>query len=515
MSGDLKDPGTSLPRGTLAAVLVTMAVYLSLAVALAGARPASELSENSLIISEISRWPTLITVGIFAATLSSALGSMMGAPRIFQAFARDKVFSQFDFFAAGSGPNDEPRRAIVLTFVISQIAILLADLDAIAPVITMAFLITYGTLNLATFYEGITKNPSYRPRFRYCHWSVSLAGAISCVVVMFLLAPMFALLAVGLMIALHWLISTRELDLGWSDLRSGLLFERARKNLLSLNEEMEHPKNWRPIILALSGAGWSRSHLVVYGHWLTERHGILSLGQVIRGEVEDRLERRANQERLLSQFIRDEELQAFPAVVVDADLMGGVEALVQCHGLGAIRPNTILLGWPIEEKNYDTFIELLRILAGLKKSVIALRFAEGRLDPWEAPEGTLDVWWRDEENGEMMLLLAHLLTQSTPWLQRPIRLLRVIKNEEGREEMTQHLTELSTKARIQTTPVVLVSDNVAETIRVTSSKAALVFLGLEPPKEGTEWEILKRVNDMVGDLPRIVFVDSGGGMSLE
>jgi len=111
---------------------------------------------------------------------------MMGAPRILQAFARDEIFKRLTFFGAGSGASREPRRATVLTFVIAQICILLGDLDAIAPIITMFFMITYGLLNLATFYEAMTKNPSYRPTFRYCNWSVSLAGAVGCLAVMFL-----------------------------------------------------------------------------------------------------------------------------------------------------------------------------------------------------------------------------------------------------------------------------------------------------------------------------------------
>ena len=127
-----------------------------------------------MVIADIAYWPFVITAGVFAATISSAMGSMMGAPRILQAFARDNVFLTLRPFAAGSGKSNEPRRAIVLTFVISQVTVLLADLNTIAPLITMFFMITYGLLNLATFYEAITKNPSYRPRFRFSHWSTSL-----------------------------------------------------------------------------------------------------------------------------------------------------------------------------------------------------------------------------------------------------------------------------------------------------------------------------------------------------
>ena len=210
----------------------------------------------------------------------------------------------------------------------------------------MFFMITYGLLNLATFYEAITKNPSYRPRFRFCHWSTSLAGALGCLAAMFLMDWIWAAVSIVLMGLLYGYISRQEIQARWGDLHSGLLFERTRQNLLRLEDELYHPKNWRPIIVAFSGASWNRPHLALYGHWFASGHGLLTLAQVIQGDVDDRWERRANQERILHHFIREQELEAFPAVVVAPYLSDGIEALVQCQGLGAVRPNTVLLGWP-------------------------------------------------------------------------------------------------------------------------------------------------------------------------
>jgi amino acid transporter len=515
MSGDLRDPAKSIPLGTLAAVAVTAIIYLVMAVLFGSCRSHETLSGDPLVISDIARWPILITAGVFAATLSSALGSMMGAPRVLQAFARDNVFQTLRFFAAGSGGGSEPRRAIVLTFLISQTCILLADLNTIAPLITMFFMVTYGLLNLATFYEGITKNPSYRPRFRFSHWTVSLAGAVGCVAVMFLIDWRWAAVSIVAMALLHWCIGRKEIEARWGDLQSGLLFERTRRNLLRLEDHLYHPKNWRPIILALSGAGWTRPHLAVYGHWFTTGQGILTLGQVIQGEVEQHLQRRANQAKILHDFIRSEELEAFPAVVVAPFLSDGIEALVQCQGLGALRPNTVLLGWPTSPERVDTFGAMLRTVEGLNRSIVAVRFAEEPDDAWSVPPGTIDVWWRGRKNGELMLLLAHLLTTNTEWRQRPIRLLRVIENEAGRDEVMRHLIELADQARIRAKPQVFVSDDPRQTIQETSRNAAVVLMGFETPAEGDEQAFYRRMESWAGDLPRVVFVDSMGGMSLE
>ncbi len=149
---------------------------------------------------------------------------MMGAPRILQAFARDNIFRRLKWFARGSGPSGEPRRAIVLTFLIAQAGVLAGDLDTIAPIITMFFLMTYGTINLACFYESISHNPSFRPTFRLNHWSVALLGALGCLGVMFLINALWAAVAIVLAGLLYFLIARAEILVKWGDLgqRAGL-----------------------------------------------------------------------------------------------------------------------------------------------------------------------------------------------------------------------------------------------------------------------------------------------------
>lgn len=508
MSGDLKDPGKSIPLGTLAAIAVTAVIYLAMAVMMAGSRSAEELIDNKLIVNDISLWPVLITVGVFAATMSSALGSMMGAPRIMQALARDNIFKSLRFFGFGSGANNEPRRAIVLTFALSQIAILLADLDTIAPLITMCFMITYGLINLATFYEAITRNPSFRPRFRYSHWSTSLAGAVGCIAVMLLIDWKWALMSMVLMAAIHNWIGRREIEARWGDINSGLLFERTRKNLLKLEEQLYHPKNWRPIILAISGATWDRPHLAVYGHWLTNGHGILLLGQVIHGEIENRIDRIQGQEELLHNFVRKQGLEAFPSVVAASSLSEGIESLVQCQGFGALRPNTVLVGWPSSLQRAELFGSTLRTVSRFKRSLIAVRLSEevAESDPWKPDEGTIDVWWRGQKNGELMLLLAHLFTLNPEWRNRPVRLLRVIENEAGIDEVKAHLDDLTTSSRIDATSRVVVSDNARQAIKRESRFSALTILGFEPPAEGSESAFYEVMDALAEGTSRAIFV---------
>ena len=315
MSGDLKNPSKAIPQGTLWAIVATAIVYAAMGFLLAGSAERIQLHGDQMIVRSVSRWPWLITAGVFAATLSSALGSMMGAPRILQALARDTIFPKLQLFAVGSGPSAEPRRAIILTFIVSTICIIAGDLNSIAPLITMAFMITYGTINLATFYETITRNPSYRPTFRYSHWGTALAGAVGCASVMLLIDWQWAIISTALMACIYYFIYRKQVVSRWGDLGNGLMFERTRKNLLRLEQTLYHPKNWRPIILAMSGGSTNRRYLAIFGHWLTSGHGILNIGQVIQGNVEDLIDRIESQEEVLSNFIRKEELEAFPNVV--------------------------------------------------------------------------------------------------------------------------------------------------------------------------------------------------------
>ncbi|TWT41415.1 amino acid permease [Botrimarina hoheduenensis] len=528
MSGDLRDPARSIPRGTLAAVVVTSLIYLTLAVLLAGVRPHEELIDNNMVIRDVAVWPLLITAGVFAATLSSALGSMMGAPRILQAFARDEVFPWLKFFAAVSGPSREPRRATVFSFVIAEACVLLGDLNAIAPIITMFFMITYGLLNLATFYESITRNPSYRPTFRYCHWSLSLLGAVGCLAVMLLINWLWALVAIAVIGAIYAYIRFMEIEGRWGDLRGGVAFERARQALLRLEEEAYHPKNWRPVVLALASSAWSRPLLAIYGQWLTAGHGVLTLAQVVRGDVEDHAERRQRYENALKTFIAKEELRAFAAVVVENHLSDGVESLVQCHGIGGFKPNTVLFGWPKSESASLAFGASLRLLSRLRRSVICARLTADNAPPepgmseqqthdalWDAPVGTIDVWWRGMQNGELMMLLAHLLQRNPEWRRNQIRVLRVVPNAEAISDVLDHINELAAASRIRVEPVVVVSNDAMRTIRETSAAAAIALLGFEAPVEGDEAAFYLRMEHLAGGLPRVLFIASAGGMALD
>ena len=514
MSGDLRDPGKSLPLGTFTAIGVTAVVYLLLIVLLGGSVERSQLVANSFIMRDIAMWPSVIIAGVFAATLSSALGSMMGAPRILQAFARDGIFKSIGFLGRGSGATAEPRRAIIMTALVSQAAILLGDLDAIAPIITMFFMVTYGTLNLACFYEGYSRNPSFRPRFKLSHWSLALAGAVGCLAAMLIMDFVWAIASLLAMAGLYWSIRRIGIRARWGDVRSGVAFERARRALLKLEEQPIHPKNWRPIVLALGAGPTLRHQIAEFGFWLTAGRGVMSLGQVISGEVEDRLERSYQAERRLRQFIEEERLDAFAAVVVDEDLLEGVKALLQCHGIGAVRPNTVLLGWSDDPDELERYAELLRLSQSLQRNIVIIKREQQR-ERWSPPAGEIHIWWHSRKNAPLTLILAHLLKQNPELRRRHLRFIHIVPDESAREDAQKHLADITERTRIDVDPLVIVSDNLRESLLNVSGNAGIVLLGFEPPEEGQHIPFFQEIEVLTDGLHDVILACGAQPLDLD
>ncbi len=461
-----------------------------------------------------SKFPALIYAGVFFATLASALGSMMGAPRILQAFARDNIFRRLRWFSRGSGRSNEPRRAIVLTFLIAQIGVLAGDLDTIAPVITMFFLMTYAAVNIACFYEGRSRNPSFRPTFRFNHWFIALLGALGCLGVMFLINAIWATVALVLAGTLYFLIARNEIHVTWGDLDSGLAYQNARRALLRLEREHYHPKNWRPAILALSGGASNRLHLAEYACWFTADSGIVSIGQVIRGKLEDLFDRRREAETILRKFILKEDLPAFPVVIVEEDLHAAIKALLQCHGIGGIRPNTVLLGWSEDPENHPIFFETISTVKEMRRSLLVVA-TEQEQQKYYIPDGAITLWWDTIKNVELMLLIAFMLKKNRAWRDHLIRIIRPVVPKADRENIETEMRKMLAKARIEADLVIVPTETPLEALRHNMQPSAVLFSGFEPANEETETDLLSDLQQIV-DLPGdVIFVYNAGDISVE
>jgi hypothetical protein len=231
----------------------------------------------------------------------------------------------------------------------------------------------------------------------------------------------------------------------------------------------------------------------------------LSLGQVITGEVDDRLERGYRAEQLLRQTISKDGLEAFPAIVIDEDLLEGVKALLQCHGIGGIRPNTLMLGWGDDPEQLERFGEVLRLAAHLQRNIVVIKREDAR-EPWTTLPGDIHVWWHGRRNGPLMLLLAHLLVQNPEFRRRTVRLIHAVPEESARESAQEHLTEVTSRARVDAEPTTLVYDNLHEAVINTSKEAAIVFFGFHPPAKGAHIQFFQDIEVLTDGLPEVVLV---------
>ncbi|HCF05842.1 MAG TPA: amino acid permease [Desulfomicrobiaceae bacterium] len=514
MSGDLQEPARSIPRGTFAAIGFSGFIYVAITVALAAGVPRAALLGEGFVMQEYAYSSTLVYAGVFCATLSSALGSMMGAPRILQAFARDGVFPWLRWFGQGSAPAGEPRRATVLTFLIAQLGVLAGDLNAIAPVITMFFLLTYGAVNLACFYEGRSNNPSFRPTFRYNHWSIAFVGNLGCVGVMFLMNPLWAVVALVLGAVVFFYIARSEINVRWGDLAGGLAFQVARNALLRLERERYHPKNWRPSILVLSGGAFRRLRLVEYACWFAVDSGIVSIAQIITGNLDQLHKHREEAENILRKFIIQENLPAFPVVVADEDFHSAFKGLLQCHGIGGMKPNTVLLGMSEDQDKEAMFWDVITTAKDMRRSLIVVASACEEECP-KSPGGEITVWWDSVKNGELILLLCFMLKKNREWRDCPLRIVRPVPRKADVESIEREMAVLLGKARIEAEVVIVPTDNAFFAVKTHMHASSVLFKGFDPDVDiEHRWSVFDgdKTMSLCGD---IIFVYNAGGVSLE
>ncbi|NEP63333.1 MAG: amino acid permease, partial [Symploca sp. SIO2G7] len=232
MSGDLKDPKKSIPVGTLAAVGVGYLIYMTIPIVLNNRVDPTNLIADPLIMRKISLWGDAILLGVWGATLSSAIGSILGAPRVLQALARDNILpKRLRWLGHGHGPADEPRLGTWFTLGVVLAVVCIGDLDAIAPILTMFFLTTYMVLNVAAGIEGFLQSPSFRPTFRV-PWYISLLGALGCIAIMFLINPAATVAAAIIVLGIYLWLERREIRTTWGDVRQGIWLSLVRAGLL-------------------------------------------------------------------------------------------------------------------------------------------------------------------------------------------------------------------------------------------------------------------------------------------
>uniref|UniRef100_A0A5S6QLM9 Solute carrier family 12 member 2 n=1 Tax=Trichuris muris TaxID=70415 RepID=A0A5S6QLM9_TRIMR len=370
ISGDLKEPHTAIPKGTILAILITSGIYCLCILATGftclkeasgsvqdlrnGTISACEGHSNCTygsmnyfqIMEMQSLFPPIVTAGIFAASLSSALSSMVSAPKIFQALCKDNLFPYIGYFGKGYGRNNEPRPAYVLTFLIACGVIVIGDLNVIAPIISNFFLASYALINYACFDASHSQSPGFRPAFKYYNKWLSLCGAALCVSVMVVSNWWATLVTLAVMLVLYVILLRRKPDVNWGSSVQAHAYRNALNAMLRLSQTEEHVKNYRPQMLVMTGEPMMRPHLIDFASSITKDTSLLICAEVVVQQFPERLVKALPDiQSRYSLWLRSQKYRSFFHLVSAKSMDDGARQLLQTCGLGKLKPNIMLIGF--------------------------------------------------------------------------------------------------------------------------------------------------------------------------
>lgn len=452
LSGDLKEPRRSIPLGTLAGTLTGLAVYLAAVVKLGYSASPSELAGDQFIMSRIAAWGPIIFVGLGAATLSSALGSILVAPRTLQALCADRIFPSArwnDLMSRGRGKSNEPANATWVTAVIVVVFVALGNVDFVAQIISMFFMITYGALCSISFLEHFAGNPSYRPTFR-TKWYASLLGAVACFLMMFMMQPGYAVLAIATMASIYiWLGRTRKGERSLAMVFRGVLFQLTRKLQIAIQKRQATTdmSNWRPSFIAIARFSVARVAPFNLLRWLSHHYGFGSYIHFIEGPLTLTTHQEAQQalKRLIAQT-QVSDAGIYVDTIVSPTFKTAVAQIVQTPGIAGMENNGILFSYhkdhgdelaPIIEGCYFAAVTGLNICI-LRSGARHFGFRR-----------TIHIWLTpgDYRNANLMILLAYILLGHAEWSGCEIHVFDVAEASNG-ESRSSQIDELIASGRL-------------------------------------------------------------------
>jgi len=482
LSGDLKDPTKSLPLGTLSSVVLSYIVYIAIPLFLSSIIADQRiLLINPFIMKDVAAVGSLIVLGVWGATLSSALGALLGAPRTLQAMARDRIV--FPIIGKGFGKGQDPRIAVVISFVVALGGILAGDLNLIAPVLSMFFLTAYGILNLSAALEGLIGSPSWRPKFAV-PWGYSFIGACCCFAAMFMINAGATFIALIVSSAVYVLVKKRQINTSWQDMRYGILNLLLYFIMHKLEERKPDERTWRPNLLVLSGSPQSRWHLIELANAITCKRGFMTISTIIP-EDSHSPERLDNLKDALRSYIRENRVRALMNVHPAKDILTGAQEMVKAHGFGSIAPNTIILGETEKKENFLEYAKLIKLVHQLQRNLIIVR--NGEIQVKSDEQLRMDVLWRGKQkNAGLMLALAYLIRISDKWNKAQLTVKTIINEPEKESEVKNWLEDFIKKQRLKAEADIIVNaenKDVFTLMKENTHDANLVFIGMRPPEE--------------------------------
>ena len=499
MSGDLKDPKKSIPSGTIAAIAVGFVVYIALAVFMAYAIDAEMLRTDYNVLMKTALFAPAVVAGIWGATLSSALGGILGGPRILQAMSLDRITPKI--FGNGVGKDKEPRNALLITLLIAEGGVLIGELDMIAEICSMFYLAAYGFINISFFLESWA-SADFSPSFKVKRW-VGLIGFIATFAVMFQLNPGAMVAAFIVIGGIYMYLQRRQLALSTGDVWTSVWSSLVMKGLRKMDATDDTTRNWKPNILLFTGGTENRPHLIEISKAIAGQVGLVSNFDLIENPEADVLfskHKQSVQDPVLIEhgiFGRRQEVK---------NVFQGIETIASTYGFSGVEPNTIMLGWAKNTKDPIWFAQMTQKLIALDYNVIYLDY------DWNRKFGKyqqIDVWWHNLKNNvELTFNLIKFISRSNEWRNANIRIILI--NDTSKEGFEHRINKMLDRYRIEATVKVinnhLQKKSSYDLMKAESQKADLILAGIPEIPEGQEKEFVDTTTEMFESIATTLLV---------
>ncbi|MCB0807428.1 MAG: amino acid permease [Bacteroidales bacterium] len=487
LSGDLKKPGKSIPLGTLGGTFTGMIIYFFIVYKLALSAGPADLVNDQLVMARIAMYGTIvIPLGLAASTISSALGSVMVAPRTLQALAYDHSFplKRLNWWLSRSRKHDkEPVNASLVTCIIALIFVAFGDVNAVAGIISMFFMVTYGSLCLISFMNHFGSSPSYRPSF-HSRWYISLTGFLVALWVMFKINTPYALFAIGMMILLYFYISSYHRHRsGMQAIVANVLFQMNRniQVFLQKSASAKTDKEWRPSVICISKDSFERTSAFDLLNWISYKYGFGTYLHLIEGYFSRSTheESKIILKDLLRKFDKVEN-HVFVDTLISPSYTSAIAQAIQIPGIAGMENNMVIFEFDKTKPHLKEIVENFSLVNAGGFDVCIVGSAHKPIKKREE----IHIWIRssDTENANLMIMLGFIIQYHPLWEKSSIRIFEVCKPEE-REHIRQKLEELLLTGRLPITSknVEIISDNeglpMKQLISNRSESAGLTILG--------------------------------------
>jgi len=456
LSGDLKNPGKSIPLGTMGGTLTGLIVYILVVWKLAISASPADLTNDQLIMSRIAlAGPIIIPIGLAACTFSSALGSILVAPRTIQAVATDKTLPIGrinTFLAKGKGANKEPFNATLISSIIALFFILIGNIDVVAEIISMFFLFTYGSLCLISFLNHFGSSPSYRPRFK-SKWFLSLGGFLLSVWVMFMINPFYTIAAFIIIVIIYLVIEHYNKDQkGFVDIFMGALFQLSRHLRVFMQKSQSTIENeeWRPSAICISSNSFERDKVLELMKWISHQHGFGTYFHFIEGYYGKQTYQDAQEiRRQLVDLQKEDKSALYIDTMISPSYTSAIAQVIQAPSISGMENNMVVFEY---DKQYPE--ELSRILDNInlvKAGNYDICIFAGSHYPIRN-KNDIHVWLRsaDEKNTNLMILLGYIIMAHPDWKKSQIKIFAFATTGES-EAVKQSLEERIAVGRLPIT----------------------------------------------------------------